>query len=258
MSKYVETLMLNSETVESLGEAYAGYATALSEQYSSDKLPVIASSFLISALFKSLINAPDEAKLFSSASTSFRELGWPIWRVCEICSVAHLNAQFVNNQQESGNWDAEEGFYIYLQQLLHTSDNKEKQLRDFSKQVEQNLKGARIQGLNIPYRIVIATMNEIENINEEINIHLENTSLLLSRLGEITELYQADRYHWQNLEGPILPFEPHALAIIIVLVKKWLLHHKFEDLLAGLKTLTPLQTLLIHIAYDLIKADSAM
>jgi len=252
MNKYTEMLNLNVEDVENLGDTYAGYAAALAEQGSVDRLPIVASSWLIGGLFQS-ITAPKRAlESFTRASGIFRQLNWPLWRICEICSLTLPNIETFRNGEGVVTTTAEEAFYMSLQLsfFLTEHDNRRPDLSDGQ---EEQFPMGRIENLGIPYRFVLAAIVEIDGINSKINNRIENLPRLFERLQEVSEQYQSDEYHWQYLEGPVLPFEPVTLAIFIVLVKKWLQYRNINELISLAERQGNQQSVLVHIAYDLIK-----
>jgi hypothetical protein len=220
MSKYIELLGLNETDVENIATAYSGYALALQREADNDayKLPIIASSWLIGALFKTLISPAEAKKSFHKAAMAYRELDWPIWRVCAICSGDDIyvkpNLEMVSD---------EELFYAVLQECANSETQERPKLLHFRRDI-----AGRIPGLNMPYNLTLKAIDDISG--QVLDDNLKNVNDVFQRLGEIVEQYQADD-HWRHLEGPILPFEPIALAIVIVILKVWKKENSIKELL---------------------------
>ncbi len=228
MSIFIEQLGLNTTDVKNLAMVYAGYAKALlnKEDVNDDILLTSASSFIIGALFESLI-APKKSKiLFDLAASLYRRLNIPIWRICILCSG---NREFaVNDKIHNDLRNEEELFYIALQDSLQD----EKEMHSYYKALVKDINGD-IPGLNMPYKLVVKAIEELSDLNKKVipqsRKYLDD---VLQRIAEKLEQYKSDD-HWHNLKGPILPFEPVALAIVIVLLQIWKRNNNINDFYDG-------------------------
>lgn len=223
MSKHTELLGLNETDVENIATAYSGYALALQRETDNNayQLPIIASSWLIGALFRTLISPAEAKKSFHKAAMAYRELDWPIWRVCAICSGDRIyvkpNLEMISD---------EERFYDVLQECANSETQERPKLLHF----RHNIPG-HIPGLNMPYNLILKAIDDISHsFDQVLDNNLKNVNDVFQRLGEMIEQYQADD-HWRHLEGPILPFEPTALAIVIVILKIWKKENSLKKLL---------------------------
>lgn len=254
MSKYSEILNLDTVDVRNIADAYAGYGDALIDHAKIKKLPFAASSLLIGALYKVII-APQQARdLFARASHAYRELGMPIWRLCSIC--AQNNSSGLDSEKLALNsYNDEDSFYASLQRFDYNSQIVGNLNFIWSNENEQRYSG-RVPGLNVPYKLVIEVLNDSRNgLYTEKSPGLNSFSNLLRRLSELTELYQSDGYHWKNLEGAIVPFEPAALAIVIVVLKTWLRVETYDFIFKHLDELNQQDKVLLEIAYDIIQPN---
>lgn len=245
MSKYTELLGLNETDVENIATAYSGYALALQREADNDayKLPIIASSWLIGALFKTLISPAEAKKSFHKAAMAYRELDWPIWRVCAICSgdgfFVKPNLEMVSD---------EERFYAVLQECANSETQERPKFLHFRHDI-----AGRIPGLNMPYNLTLKAIDDISySSGQVLDDNLKNVNDVFQRLGEIMEQYKADD-HWRHLEGPILPFEPTALAIVIVILKIWKKENSLNELLLHNNST---QRVLLEVASNLLDDDT--
>ncbi|XHR94259.1 hypothetical protein ACFJIV_28895 [Mucilaginibacter sp. UC70_90] len=256
MSNYAEILRMNSEDVENVALAYEWRAKTLGEEGKSkeqnkDRVPLIASSYLISALFNTTF-APDKAiELFGFASEYYRQLDLPVWRLLAICA----QQREILDQVAPFKSDADT-FYQFLQVLnSRKRDNeipKSDSHQDFFSWL--NIPG-RIDGIDVPYRLVISSLAEaLQWRSEQVaQPKLTYVSAVLDRFAELMQEYQEDTYHWQHVQGPVIPFEPAALAIAVVFVKIWISNFGFEALIQRFSNQAVQKTTLLQIAYDLIR-----
>ncbi|RKR83492.1 hypothetical protein BDD43_3702 [Mucilaginibacter gracilis] len=254
MSRYTEILNLNTDDVSNIADAYTGYAEALSERAETQKLPFAASCWLIGALYKAIL-APQQARdLFARSSEAYRQLGMPIWRLCSIC--AQNNSDRIYSEEIPLNsYDDEDSFYANLQRFDYSQKIEGEFNYTWGNENERPYSG-RVPGLNIPYSLVLQVLNDTRyGVYTNKFSGLDSFSNLLERLGELTELYQSDEYHWENLEGAIVPFEPAALAIVIVALKTWLRVQSYDMILSRLNKLDQQQTVLLNIAHDILQPN---
>lgn len=257
MSNYTQILNLPTEDVQNVADAYKGYAKILSEQTDTDKSPVMASSWLIGALFQSILEPKKSKELFYRAAIAYRELQMPVWRLCELCVQNDQNLNTDADKKYLYSYNMEDKFYHFLQQINYSPIPISKKYfhRGFEDYMQSNL---LIPGLNIPYRLVIdALVDAMQySISSEKGLHFQNFTYLLVRLNELTDLYQVHEHHWNSLEGEIIPFEPAALAITIVVVKIWLNKVSYSVIYESLKGLTDQQRVLFDIATDILQGKN--
>jgi len=252
MSKYADILGMNTEDAENVALAYEWRAKILSEERLKDRLPVIASCYLISALFNVLFDTVKSRELFSLAAEHYRELRLPIWRVLAICSQTQ-NSDDLTAPVKS---DAD-NFYRLLQAINNDSDWEQRGFKITSDVLSDLSIPGRIDRINIPYRLVISALREAQQQAADwvSKPKLTNFSAVLDRFAELIQQYQEDTFHWQHIQGPIIPFEPEVLAITVVLVKMWMKKVEFEKLTQMIENLNIQQNTLLQIAYDLIKVE---
>lgn len=250
MSHFTEIIGLDEDDVSSLGSVYSGYAEALSRQELENQLSVIASSWLIGGIFQSLTEPKSSAESFSKAAYVFLRIGSPLWLLCAICSTTPSRFRDVSEEIVNKSSIEEDEFYKRLLRAdlktegIDTEKNypEQRYLSDFTGYIPE---------LNIPYRLVLSAISELEQLEEYDRSNLKNFFLLLGRLGEFIES-QEGSYHWQHLEGAVLPFEPVALTIAIVLMKIWLSRLSSNDLEKVFRETDNRQTVLLQIANELI------
>ncbi|MFP9097923.1 hypothetical protein ACLI09_02615 [Flavobacterium sp. RHBU_24] len=254
MSDFTEALNINREDAVNVAQAYEGYARALSKVDSDKNITFVASSWLISALYQSLLDPQKAKRLFALSADSFFQIQSPLWRLCEICAQGATGDRFSKSKSRE-DFDDEDFFYRLLQQYDADPDSGFALYLGQNSEMNFPLTG-RVPHLNIPYQVVIEAMNEVDSTHFTSNgKSINHFSNLIGRLGELISLYQTDEYRWRNVQGPILPFEPAALAITIVLVKKWCINNTYEELLDRLKGMNTTQIPLLQIAYELLNSN---
>ncbi|MCC8409325.1 hypothetical protein LJ707_10305 [Mucilaginibacter sp. UR6-1] len=252
MSDFTEALNINKEDALNVAQSYEGYASAVSKEGSDKNLAFVASSWLISALYQSLLDTHRAKELFALAADCFFQIQSPLWRLCEICAQGAAGNRFSKSKSREEDFDHEDFFYRLLQQYDDDRESGFAFYPDQNAAMDFPLTG-RVPYLNIPYQLVIEAMNEVDSTHFTSNSKSrEHFSNLIGRLRELISLYQIDEYRWRNVQGPILPFEPAALAITIVLVKKWCSYNTYEELLDRLKGMNTPPIPLLQIAYEFI------
>jgi|GEM_PF-6542828 len=259
MSNYSEILGLPSRDLELLANSYRGYAAALRKQEGSKiNLQLIASSYAISAIFQ-LISEPGKAPvLFHQAAKCYREFGLPVWVLYAICSN---NYQQLLDQSElpffEKNGADQHNFYYLLQQyFFSTGSGHHGSIIPRHDQMHWDEKYlGKIDRLNIPFNFIVKVMNESEHWRTgtkrpKLIVFPE----LIRRLNELTELKQADQFHWRNLQGTVLPVEPAALALTVMFLRRWLDFNSYNKLMIMLE-LNKLDRSLLDMAHELITSS---
>jgi len=252
MSPFAEMLGLNPADVQQLASTYAGYAAAKEKlEEGDDSRHWIASSWLIGALYQLLVEPAAAIPMFQNAARQYHRLDMPIWRVCQLCSTKNLNP--FNNQQDRGRYlDHEEVFYQELQFQFVLDEMRTLERPGKYRENENGFQGM-IPQLNIPYELVIRALYDSNQWDgPKPFTRLKNVGDIVGRLNELTELYRSDEYYWTHLEGQIIPFEPVAIAICLVFVKKWLKSGGTIESLTKNIGLKPQQTILLQIANGLL------
>lgn len=245
MSIYTELLGINMEAAENVAIVYSGQAMAMehAEQTTGAYLPWIASSWAIAAVYQLLVEPARARPLFLNAANYYRELGNPIWRLCQICSGSPLSEE---NPEKHMGWQFQntvERFYVLLQnKLINSIDTFQRETEEFS---------GRIPELNIPYELVLQAVSELDFTERDGRImRFDHFKELMSRLSENILMQRNDNEYWHNLKGQIIPFEPATIAIAVVLVKIWQKHSSLSELLRR-SELQDYHSFLLNIADDL-------
>lgn len=252
MSYFTEILGIDSEDAESLADVYEGYAGALElQEDKNEQLPWVASSWLISALFRLTTEPAKATEAFAYAASAYQRLNLPIWRLCAICALGDQRQNLNPDELESSISD-EAQFYKLLQDHFNVDKQRHraKNYRDSIPSMEWgNVKLAgKVPKLNVPYSLVTQTLYDSQHwSSSEKYDYLTNFTELVKRISEITELSQAADYHWKHLQGSIIPFEPAGVALIIVLLNKWLLTNSFKSLMTEVKLNNSQQVLLLIV-----------
>jgi len=255
MRDFSEELNINSEDAVNVAESYEGYARALYENDLYNNLPLVASSFLISALYSSIFDTHKAKGLFVLAADCFLEMQSPLWYLCEICGQSEKRVGYATKYYENEYEDPEQFFFNLLWQYNSKAAFGLGSHFDLNKDVSFVLT-EWLPSLNIPYRLVIDTIDEVQiNLRESKKESLINFSKLILRLEELVGIYRIDEYRWKNVEGPILPFEPAALAIMVVLVKIWQRNNSYEELVNILNKAKSKEIVLLRIAHQLLNED---
>lgn len=251
MENYTEVLGIDRENANNLAISYSGYAYLLGEGSSDDETHLIASSFLIGAVYQSIIDPASARSLYWSAAQTYKKIGMPIWRVCDICSQKNKPETNFSTWKDEGTLDQEENFYIFLQNFDGTPEyfiTSPWVKFDFSR---------LIPGINISTRLVLEVLLDSYRWSNNINKNkLHHFSDLLMIFTEImNKQYLQDEFAWRNLEGAMLPFEPITLAILVVILKQWLKDNSFDDLLKHFEYIDERSKILLHISFGLINGE---
>lgn len=255
MRDFSEELNIKSEEAVNVAESYEGYARALYEKDFNNNLPLVGSSFLISALYNSIFDTHKAKRLFVLAADCFLEMQSPLWYLCEICGQSEKRVEYATKFYENKYEDPEQFFFSLLWQYNSKAAFGLSPHLDLNKDVSFVLT-EWLPSLNIPYRLVIDTIDEVQsNLAESKKKLFINFSKLILRLDELEGIYKVDEYRWKNVEGPILPFEPAALAIMVVLVKIWQRNNSYEELVNILNKTNSKEIVLLRIAHQLLNED---
>ncbi|QEM07881.1 hypothetical protein DIU31_031880 [Mucilaginibacter rubeus] len=252
MSNFTEILGIDAGDADSLADVYEGYAGALELlEDKNEQLPWVASSWLISALFRLTTEPAKATEAFAYAASAYQRLNLPIWRLCAICALGNQRQNLNPNVLESSISD-EEQFYKLLQDHF-TVDKERRRAKVYPDSVPWmewvNVKFAgKVPKLNVPYSLVTQTLYDSQHwSSSEKYDYLVNFTELVKRISEFTELSQAADYHWKHLQGSIIPFEPAGVALIIVFLNKWLVTNSFKSLITEVKLNNSQQVLLLIV-----------
>lgn len=252
MSNFTEILGIDADDAETLADVYEGYAGAIElQEDKNEQLPWVASSWLISALFRLTTEPAKATEAFAYAASAYQRLNLPIWRLCAICALGEQRQNLDPNELESPISD-EEQFYKLLQDhfIVDKERRRAKNYRDSISWMEWgNVRLAgKVPKLNVPYSLVIQTLYDSQHwSSSEKYEYLTNFTALVKRISELTELSQAADYHWKHLQGSIIPFEPAGVALIIVFLNKWLLTNSFKSFITEVKLNNRQQVLLLIV-----------
>lgn len=250
MSKYTEILNVDSEGITNIAASYTGYAEALRKQDNQANNLLIANSYLIGAVFHTLTSIKTARKNFTSASTMLKLINSPLWRITQICSQTPFDYQ--NYLEKFDAVDKEELFFIILQDINLQGQRYNFQSDEIiSRFFKYNLSG-RIPRLGIPYILVQRAIEDIGKLKNQQSGAPHNLYFLISQISELTESYGRYNKARQYPQEPILPFEPIALAICIVIANLWLGIFNDRELVNIASSLIGEQDIIWNIAFDLI------
>ncbi|SFW89382.1 hypothetical protein [Chitinophaga sancti] len=220
MSIYTEILGLNPEDLNNVADASIGYASYLAsimenpDNKGTNTLPWIASSYLLAASLKSVIDPLESSQVYSLAASFYKLADNPYWKIAAICGydneiitykqIANDNTTFSNSL-----------FYDLLSYIL--LENNTSSLFRMSERWGQQ----PISRLGIPLGYFSSAIGEIQNGRPNDANGFSSLKILLSRAAENIAILRADNYHWGNFKGTFLAVEPEILAFCICLCKIW-------------------------------------
>lgn len=205
MSKYSEILNFDVESLNSLGDAYFGYAGSLIEKEDPKYYSYIASCYTVSAVLKSLIEPSNGSKAFQKAAEYYQLAENDYWIICSICAFDTERLLQMNLDFESKEYTV--SFEEYLAStFINGGLFQEFPFINHSTPIGR---------LSIPFKNYLDALNELNDNRTFHNIHS-----FLRRSAETTSALMEDSYHWQTLLGNFVPVEPETLAFCITLCKK--------------------------------------
>ncbi|SFF07154.1 hypothetical protein SAMN05518672_11564 [Chitinophaga sp. CF118] len=233
MSIYTEILGLNPEDLNNVADAYIGYAGYLSSTIenpgneNTHTIPWIASSYMLAASLKSVIDPPESSSAFRSAAFFYQLAENPYWKIAAIC--ANDNGRLTYVQTENGNTTFSDSlFYDLLGNIL--LDNDARPLFRMTERWGQHPIGR----LGIPLGYFTSAIGAVQEGAPNNANGLNSLKILLSRATENLAILRADNYHWRNFKGTFLAVEPEILAVCICLCKLWTKRNlPSHDLLRG-------------------------
>jgi len=251
MSSYSDILGINSEDLSSIVEVYSSYAESFDSEPSEDELHLMASSYVISAVYQALLDPVKSRGLFLKAAGLYKILNMPFWMVCHICSQVHKDMRYRFLKIEKENL-----FYYYLKILDEGIYGYEHYIYDdFYIDVEGNLPEVA-PGIQIPYSIFVTAIEDSFTwSSSELESKVDSFVKLISRFGRILDKLKEDEYRWKNLQGNILPYEPLEIAMVIVLLKRWILHYSFEELLKYFQGMSEENKVILYVCIDIISSS---
>jgi hypothetical protein len=204
MSVYSEILGINQEDLSTLSIAYSGYGLALEKSNEKQENAVIASSYLISAIYKSIIKPGNGSLDFIKAAEHYKSEGNAFWVIPAICSGKQQFVKLESKIDDNGFLQND----IYQNFLSQLRTNENLNFRKF-----EEFRDIPVGSLKIPLRFYIDAISDLRR-NETYSFEQ-----VLLRSSEHITYYQKDDYHWSNLNGSFLPIEPETLAFCICAVK---------------------------------------
>jgi len=253
MSDFSEQLSLPKQQLKNLADAYRGYAQALAKTSEGEANPIfVASSYAISAVYRSIIDPAGARSTFREAALAYRKLNNPAWIIYAICAD-ELELFQADSQSKPARSTETGDFYSLLARFyLQLSLQQEKIGRHVDQTYLEDSFYGRIDQMNIPYNLVVQVINESRNWGyENKKPDTRGFSELIRRFNETLEIKQSDSFHWDNLMGNMLPLEPVSIAISVVLVKRWMQAYSPDELFERLD-IDGSQRIILQIVSELV------
>ncbi|MBS1606086.1 MAG: hypothetical protein JST42_25740, partial [Bacteroidetes bacterium] len=215
MSRYTELLRLDETLVANTADAYLGYAGYLEYSENGDYTTDIASCYLVSAVYRSLVNAVASQVDFGLAASRYLDAGQPYGKILAICS---MDPELLNSVRDDRSRDAslESQFADALVGQYFAARQGEIDVEG----------GTRISAfptghLHIPPRIYFNAFQALREVDGRFVAGAWNrlgpVRDLLARAVEVADSLMADTYHWNRLLGTFIPYEPEILAACVCL-----------------------------------------
>jgi hypothetical protein len=213
MSEYTNSLRLDQNEVTDIADAYLGYARYLANPEDQSPDPTeTAGCYLISAVYRSLIDPVGSREVWEEATKYYFGADYTYGKITAVCS---MNIRLVEDSlQLKINDSSPEAQFADI--LAH------QYLASWQGELYRPETNISVQGgqLNIPLRNYInafAAIRETDGyfVGEKTYRALAPVRDLLNRAAELPQQLMTDSYHWDNLYGTFIPFEPEILAACI-------------------------------------------
>jgi hypothetical protein len=220
MPNYAAPLGLDEVAVSNLADVHYGYARYLSKEEDQRYTPYIASSFLIAAIFRSFLDPKLSISYFRQSSLFYQRDNNSFWIVAAICADEEKLLEVGSIQGEVNAKRSPNSQFSEMLKRQFTSINSARVNFDFNQSAFQAFPVGR---LGLPLNLYLNAFNKLDDLsvnNYKDNDALESWGVILERAFEKTRLLQSDIFHWTNLKGNFIPYEPEILASCIVLCKR--------------------------------------
>lgn len=234
MSDLSTLLGLSGATLQRLGDAYEGYATASGitlrqdqetrehDPVRAEKEQLMGSCYVLAAIYRSLLDPGSAIPLFGIAAGVYRRRNNSFWKPLAICG---LNREWLFGQ-EAGRVEGnpQEFFYELLRQYYLFNCGDENALGRMLEHASTSpaLLAQPVGNPPVPLHEYIAFIRgDIEKVyykddpaDDGNRAWVAGLRVLLHRTAEQLQLAQSNQHRWTNLIG-ILPFEPDILAALM-------------------------------------------
>jgi hypothetical protein len=212
MSQYTEILQLEEDAVENLADAYMGYGRYLAELDSKQYITGTASCFLISAVYRSLMDPRMARNSYQLAANYYFADDNPYGRIAAVCAMDPLSLAGQNPKPDKYTSPSEDVLadIIGLQYLAVNQG-------EIFQQTQDALLSLPAGRLGIPLRSYTAAFRAMAEWDGQTTFDKSRQVLrpwtdLLARAAELPEMLSVDSYHWNKLLGTFIPYEPEILA----------------------------------------------
>ena len=260
-----EVLDLDPEALARSATAHAGYALALQRTERTDLRPWIASSLLIAAVHRSLVDPQTSREAFREAAKTYFTLGVSYYAVLAVCAQdRELTSSFVADMGDR-RWGSDASLDS-LEGVLTRAWLGGRSRRGFPEQPEGEIADdtppsmhARVGRLSLPLRLytraltAAAGMKRLARDGEE---WLPTFTARLERAAEPVMIAMQDRYHGRQLYSAVLPLEPEVLAACVAMLRIWESKgRKTDELLSltGRATEQPVALMPLEVAAELVR-----
>jgi hypothetical protein len=266
---WFEDLDIDRQDLTVLADAYSGYAKVLaSAEKNRELLPLIASSRLLGAVYRALVDPRAAREEFRDAARLYLNLGIPYCSLLAVCGEdSEVLTQYWRIGQEAreqGGGDTDLLGSLVASCWLSANPNYRERYRGvLSKVLSQTREQSAITvgRLRLPLRLYLATVEEISHFDRQLNTpnsgQFRHTIAWLERAAEPVAQAMKDRFHWRRLHSGVLPIEPEIVGTCVGIIRIWNQRDQGHDLASLIREadVSPLAIIPIEVASQLINPD---
>jgi len=269
--EWLEHLKIDRRDLTALADAYGAYANVLaSAEKNRELLPLTASSRLLSAVYKALVEPRAARDEFRDAARLYWDLKHPYGSVLAVCAEdSETVLQYWNVAQERGG-EERSGTDLLSPVIVSCWLSGHPQHRAeyrgiLSRVLERSwgLSAITVGRLRLPLRLYLAAVEEISHSSRNPRTpnsgRFKHTIAWLERAAEPVAQAMQDRFHWHRVHSGILPIEPEIVATCVGIVRV-LNQGNLRQNLARLLTETnasPLAVIPCEVANNLVDRDES-
>jgi hypothetical protein len=221
-----EVLQLDGEMIKRNANAHADYARMLERREHSELGPWIASSRLLTAVWRALVDPQSAREELREAAYAYERLKNPYSGVLAVCAQnPGLAKQFIDERKQQNIFAADPNtlLAVLLVEIWTRDENETAKIEGMWKmpadlsiakrdELRQRVLNTPTGRLGLPFRYY-SQAKDMEKV--------DGVVALLQRAAEPVRVAMMDRYHWNNLYSSVLPLEPEILAACVGLLNYW-------------------------------------